>query len=60
MPLGVWARERVRGAPADLIDRPIERLTPNRSEASSIIPRREIRLRAVKVNSAAWGPVTTV
>jgi hypothetical protein len=31
-------------------------MTPNRSRASSIIPRREIRLPAVKVTSAACKP----
>jgi hypothetical protein len=32
---------------------PVDRLTPNRSRASSIIPRRGTRLRAVNVTSAA-------
>ena len=56
--LGVRAGERVRRALADRVDRADRETDPEQVEASSIIPRREIRLRAVNVTNAAckFGP----
>jgi hypothetical protein len=49
----MWAGERVRRALADRSTAPIESSTPNRSRASSLTPRREIRYPAVNVTIAA-------
>jgi len=52
--LQVRAGERVAGALADMVDRAGREHDAEQIAASSVIPRREIRCRAVNVTTAAW------